>query len=63
MLLYIHILLKTNEKIFRLIFSKYIIVELKLVREKSNKEYTEGKLYINGTFFCDTLEDKDRGLY
>ena len=37
-------------------------MELKIIREKSNKEYTEGKLYINGVFFCDTLEDKDRGL-
>lgn len=37
-------------------------MELKLIRTKSNKDYTEGKLYINGVFFCDTLEDKDRGL-
>ena len=37
-------------------------MELKLIRTKSNKEYTEGKLYINGVYFCDTLEDKDRGL-
>ena len=37
-------------------------MELKIIREKSSKEYTEGKLYINGVFFCDTLEDKDRGL-
>lgn len=37
-------------------------MELKLIRTKSNKDYTEGKLYINGVYFCDTLEDKDRGL-
>jgi hypothetical protein len=37
-------------------------MELKLIRTKSNNEYTEGKLYINGVYFCDTLEDKDRGL-
>lgn len=24
--------------------------------------YTIGNLYIDGTYFCDTLEDKDRGL-
>lgn len=24
--------------------------------------YTEGKLYIDGVYFCDTLENKDRGL-
>lgn len=38
-------------------------MELKLIRTKSNKEYTEGKLYINGVYFCDTIEDKDRGLF
>jgi hypothetical protein len=32
-------------------------MEVILVRTKSNKEYTEGKLYINGVYFCDTLED------
>lgn len=37
-------------------------MELKIVRNKLNKEFTEGKLYINGVYFCDTLEDKDRGL-
>lgn len=37
-------------------------MELKLIRNKSNKEYTEGKFYIDGAYFCDTLEDKDRGL-
>ena len=26
-------------------------------------KYTIGRLYINGVYFCDTLEDKDRGLY
>lgn len=34
-----------------------------LVERKYKKEnYTIGKLYINGEYFCDTLEDKDRGL-
>lgn len=26
------------------------------------EKYTIGKLYINDEYFCDTLEDKDRGL-
>ena len=26
------------------------------------ENYTIGKLYINGEYFCDTLEDRDRGL-
>lgn len=34
-----------------------------LVDRKWKKEaYTIGRLYINGVFFCNTLEDKDRGL-
>ena len=34
-----------------------------LVKRIAKKEhYTIGKLYINGVYFCDTLEDKDRGL-
>lgn len=37
-------------------------MNIKLIRNKSNKEYTEGKLYINGVYLCDTLEDTDRGL-
>lgn len=37
-------------------------MELKLLRYPSISNYTEGKLYIDGAYFCDTLEDKDRGL-
>lgn len=37
-------------------------MELKIIRIKSNTNFTEGRLYINGVYFCDTLEDKDRGL-
>lgn len=33
---------------------------IKRIALKDN--YTIGKLYINGQYFCDTLEDKDRGL-
>ena len=25
-------------------------------------EYTVGKMYIDGNYLCDTLEDRDRGL-
>lgn len=24
--------------------------------------YTVGRLFLDGTYFCDTLEDRDRGL-
>lgn len=27
-----------------------------------NKDYTIGKLYIDGEYFCDILEDTDRGI-
>ena len=35
---------------------------LTLVRKYKLPTYTIGKLYIDGEYFCDTLEDKDRGL-
>lgn len=37
-------------------------MELKLVRLYKKSEYTIGKLYIDGVYFCDTVEDTDRGL-
>ena len=37
-------------------------MKLKLIRSYKNDKYTIGHLYINGKFFCDTLEDTDRGL-
>lgn len=37
-------------------------MELKVERKWKKDTYTIGKLYINGVFFCNTLEDKDRGL-
>ena len=38
-------------------------MNLELIRHNKNKEFTEGKLYINGIYFCDTLENPDRELY
>lgn len=35
-------------------------IQLKRIAKKET--YTIGKLYINGVYFCDTIEDKDRGL-
>ena len=37
-------------------------MELILRRIARRDTYTIGKLYIDGVYFCDTLEDKDRGL-
>ena len=38
------------------------IVKLEVRRIIKSDTFTIGKLFINGRYFCDTLEDKDRGL-
>jgi hypothetical protein len=35
---------------------------LHLIRTAKKADYTIGRLYIEGRYFCDTLEDTDRGL-
>ena len=35
---------------------------LKLTRNYKKDTYTIGNLYLDGTWVCNTLEDKDRGL-
>jgi len=37
-------------------------MELLLDRKYKKSNYTIGKLYIDGEYFCDTCEDKDRGI-
>lgn len=37
-------------------------MEIKVERKWKKETYTIGRLYINGKFFCNTLEDMDRGL-
>lgn len=37
-------------------------MELKLKRIARRDTYTIGHLYIDGQYFCDTCEDRDRGL-
>lgn len=37
-------------------------MDVKLVRIYNGPKYTIGRLYINDQYFCDTLEDVDRGL-
>ena len=37
-------------------------MNLKLVRDTFTKNSTIGKLYIDGVYFCETLEDVDRKL-
>lgn len=38
-------------------------MKLFLNRHYKGESYTIGKLYIDGEYFCDTIEDKDRGLF
>ena len=38
-------------------------MKLHLRRLYRKSEYTIGKLYIDGVYFCDVAEDVDRGLY
>ena len=37
-------------------------MKLLLKRIAKKQTYTIGKLYIDNVYFCDTIEDKDRGL-
>ena len=36
---------------------------LKLIRDTFTDNTTIGKLYVDGAYFCEILEDKDRGLH
>jgi len=38
-------------------------MQLKVDRRWKKETYTVGILYVDGERFCETLEDKDRGLY
>ena len=38
------------------------MIKLKLKRIYKGLKYTIGKLFINDEYFCDTIEDTDRGL-
>jgi hypothetical protein len=37
-------------------------MRLELTRIYKGRDYTIGKLYVDGVYLCDTLEDTDRGL-
>lgn len=37
-------------------------MKLTIKRIITRNSYTLGKLYVDGVYFCDTLEDRDRGL-
>lgn len=37
-------------------------MKIKLVRIALKETYTIGKLYVDGVYVCDVIEDKDRGL-
>lgn len=37
-------------------------MNLTLIRKYKKEKYTIGDLYVQGKWFCNTIEDKDRGL-
>ena len=37
-------------------------MKIRLERKYKKEKYTIGNLYVDGVFFCNTLEDVDRGL-
>lgn len=37
-------------------------MEIKVIRKWKKPNYTVGQMFLNGELFCNTLEDKDRGL-
>ena len=37
-------------------------MEIKIKRIARMEDYTIGRMYIDGAYFCDTLEDADRGM-
>ena len=37
-------------------------MDIKVKRIARKDKYTIGRMYVNGVYVCDTLEDKDRGL-
>lgn len=37
-------------------------MKLKINRDWKKTDYTIGNFFVNGVWFCNTLEDKDRGL-
>lgn len=37
-------------------------MKIRIDRRWKKSTYTIGRLYLDGVFFCNTLEDKDRGL-
>lgn len=41
---------------------QHAMQQLTLKRIYKKDTYTIGKLYVDNTYFCDTIEDKDRGL-
>lgn len=45
-----------------MLLKKHKKMEIKVTRIAKRQGYTIGKLSVDGKYFCDTLEDADRGL-
>lgn len=53
--------LRYEKKPYRKMIKPNALIEV--IRKYPRKDYTIGELNINGEYFCDTLEDADRGWY
>lgn len=50
------------KNLIKKIMDKIDILRIEVVRLYPRDGYVIGKMYIDGQYFCDTLEDTDRGL-
>lgn len=50
------------KKLIKKIMDNLDILRIEVVRIYPREGYVIGKMYIDGQYFCDTLEDTDRGL-
>jgi len=47
---------------FKWLTRKHKAMKITVNRLYKKDTYTIGKMFLNGEYFCDTIEDKDRGL-
>ena len=50
------------KNLIKKIMDKIDILRIEVVRLYPRDGYVIGKMYVDGQYFCDTLEDTDRGL-
>ena len=53
---------QSQQLLLLFVYQKNLDMNILLKRIARKPNYTIGRLYIDGKYFCDTIEDKDRGL-